>query len=63
MTTLPDHITEDGIRQNLIRASQGHGMDMAYHYARFLKECGWVDDRCVITDEGRKALSETGAGR
>lgn len=59
MSTLPEHITEDGLRQNLRRSANGSGLDMAYHYRDFLQSCGWIDQACVITAEGRKALRET----
>ena len=59
MSTLPEHITEDGLRQNLRRAANGSGLDMAYHYRDFLQSCGWIDQACVITAEGRKALADT----
>lgn len=61
MAELPRFITEDGLRQNLRRAANGAGLEMAYHYRDFLQECGWIDQACVITAEGRKALQETEA--
>lgn len=32
----------------------------AHHYRAFLIECGWIDERCVITDAGRRALDMEG---
>ncbi len=56
--SLPVHITEDGIRQNLRRAREGSGEAMAYHYRDFLREAGWIDERQNITAEGLRELEQ-----
>lgn len=54
--SLPAHITDDCILQNLRRARDGVGEAMAYHYAAFLKEREWVDSRLAITPESEAEL-------
>ena len=56
--TLPEHITDDGVHQNLIRAGNGSGFDMATHYRDFLTAQGWIDAACVITVEGLVELAK-----
>jgi hypothetical protein len=60
--TLPAHVSEDGTLQNLIRAQNGQGSAMAYHYRdHFLSE-GWITKDCAITEKGRAELNRR-AGR
>lgn len=56
--TLPEHITEDGIRQNLRRAKAGDGPCMALHYREFMREQGWIDERQNTTREGLVELAK-----
>lgn len=56
--TLPEHITDDGILQNLRRAKEGTGHDMALHYRAFMTIEGWIDAHCAITATGLVELAK-----
>jgi hypothetical protein len=51
-------ITPDGILQNLRRAKDGSGSDMAYHYRDLMLAEGWIDGQCNITAIGLVELAK-----
>lgn len=60
--SLPAHITDDGILQNLRRARDGSGEAMAYHYRDFLRDAGWIDERQNLTTAGTYELARREGG-
>jgi len=55
--TLPPHVTDDGILQNLNRARYGSGEAMAHHYRDFLVSQDWIDAQYRITAKGMAKIA------